>query len=84
MDAGERFSQEEQLKLDLIQCRIMKTVETRIDLGRKRHILSDLECKKKYLEDFHKHFVLVLADKASNNILVVCKKLLLRCSTKET
>ena len=64
--------------LDEWECRIMKIVETRIDSGkkeknqRKRHILSDLECNK-YLEDFHKHFLLVPADKASNNILVVCK-----------
>ena len=28
----------------------------------------------KYFKEFHKQFVLVPADKASNNIIVVCKK----------
>ena len=28
----------------------------------------------KYLKDLHKEYVLVPADKASNNIIVVCKK----------
>ena len=32
-----------------------------------------MKCKA-YLENFHKSFVLVPADKASNNILIVCKK----------
>ena len=28
-----------------------------------------------YLEDFQKHFVLVPADKVSNNVLIVCKNI---------
>ena len=36
--------------------------------------LSDLESKY-YWEYFQKHFVLVPADKASNNVLVVCKNI---------
>ena len=37
----------------------------------------------KYLEEFHRRFVLVPADKASNNILVVCKKYYLDVVLKE-
>ena len=68
--------------LDKWEGRIIETVQVRIDRLRKKgknqqkkHVLSDLECKK-YLEEFQKHFVLVPADKASNNVLVVCKKYL--------
>ena len=75
--------------LDEWECRIIETVQARIDRlrkkgknQRKKHVLSDLECKK-YLEYFQKHFVLVPADKASNNVLVVCKKYYLDVVLKE-
>ena len=49
--------------LDEWECRIIETVQARIDRlrkkgknQRKKHVLSDLECKK-YLEYFQKHFV---------------------------
>ena len=67
----------------------MEIVQARIDRlrkktknPRKKHVLSDQECKE-YL-DFQKRFVLVPADKARNNVVIVCKKILLRCSAKRT
>ena len=75
--------------LDEWECRIIEIVQARIDRlrkkgknQRKKYVLSDLECKQ-YLEDFQKRFVLVPADKASNNILVVCKKYYLDVVLKE-
>ena len=75
--------------LDEWECRIIETVQARIDRlkkkgknQQKKYVLSDLECKQ-YLEDFQKRFVLVPADKASNNILVVCKKYYLDVVLKE-
>ena len=75
--------------LDEWQCKILETVQARIDKlktknknPRKKHVLSDETCKK-YLEDFQKQFVLVPADKASNNILIVCKKYYLDVVLKE-
>ena len=75
--------------LDEWECRIIETVQARTDRlrkkgknQRKKYVLSDLECKQ-YLEDFQKRFVLVPADKASNNILVVCKKYYLDVVLKE-
>ena len=71
------------------ECRILKTIHTRIDRlkkiyinPRKKHVLSGKNCKR-YLEDFHKCYVLVPADKAGNNILVVCKKYYLDVILKE-
>ena len=40
---------------------------------RKKKILADSK-HTNYLKDFHEHYVLVPADKASNNVLIVCKK----------
>ena len=38
------------------------------------NVLSDKKKKKKkYLEEFHKCYVLVPTDKAGNNVLIVCK-----------
>ena len=58
--------------LDEWECRIIETVQARIDRlrkkgkkQRKKYVLSDLECKQ-YLEDFQKRFVLVPADKATS------------------
>ena len=71
------------------ECKILETIRTRINRlktktknPRKKHILSDENCKN-YLEDFQKHFVLVPADKASNNVLIVCKKHYLDVVLKE-
>ena len=75
--------------LDEWQCKILETVQARIDKLKtknknpcKKHVLSDETCKN-YLEDFQKQFVLVPADKASNNILIVCKKYYLDVVLKE-
>ena len=64
--------------LDEWQCKILETVHARIDKlktkknknPRKKH---DETCKN-YLQDFQKQFVLVPADKANNDILIVCNK----------
>ena len=40
--------------------------------GRNRFFLDTKH--REYLEDFHKQYVLVPADKAANNVKVVCKK----------
>ena len=71
------------------ECRVLDTIRTRIDRlkskdknPRKKHVLSDKTCKR-YLEDFHKCYVLVPADKAGNNVLVVCKKYYLDVMLKE-
>ena len=75
--------------LDEWECRILETIQTRIDRIRKKdknprrkNVLSDKHCKE-YLEDFQKRFVLVTADKASNNVLIVCKKHYLDVVLKE-
>ena len=75
--------------LDEWECRILETIQTRIDRIRKkdknprrRNVLSDKHCKE-YLEDFQKRFVLVPADKTSNNVLIVCKKYYLDVVLKE-
>ena len=74
--------------LDEWECRVVEAIQTRIDRlrknkknPRKRQVLSDSECQE-YLADFQTRFVLVPADKASNNVLIVCKKILFRCSTE--
>ena len=58
----------------------MSSIQTRIDrIGKKeknptkKYLLSNKNCRE-YLENFQKHFVLVPADKTSNNVLIVCKK----------
>ena len=40
---------------------------------RKRQVLKDNK-HSKYIKDFHEQYVLVPADKATNNIIVICKK----------
>ena len=64
--------------LDEWECRVLEAVQTRIDRLRKnkknpkkRQVLSDSECQE-YLTDFQTRFVLVPADKANNNVLIVC------------
>ena len=49
------------------------SVQKRKRLYRKEQVLKQRACLD-FLRDFHKHYVLVPADKASNNIIVVCKK----------
>ena len=75
--------------LDEWECKILETIKAKIvkiktktKNLRKKHVLSEKTCKN-YLEDFQKHFVLVPADKASNNILIVCKKYYLDIVLKE-
>ena len=75
--------------LDEWECRVVEAIQTRIDRlrknkknPRKRQILSDRECQQ-YLADFQTRFVLVPADKASNNVLIVCKKYYLDVVLKE-
>ena len=67
-------------------------VEERITRLRKKHKHSRRQYRKqvlkdkshfKYLQDLHEEFVLVPADKASNNVLVVCKKYYLDVVSKE-
>ena len=64
--------------LDEWQCKILETVQDKLKTKnknpRKKHVLSDETCKN-YLKDFQKQFVLVPADKASNNILIVAKNI---------
>ena len=59
------------------ESKVLEVVQARTDKLRKnprqRQVLSDKECLE-YLADFQKHFVLVPADKESNNVLIVCKK----------
>ena len=75
--------------LDEWECRVVEAIQTRIDRlrknkknPRKRQVLSDSECQE-YLADFQTRFVLVPADKASNNVLIVCKKYYLDVVLKE-
>ena len=49
----------------------------------KNFFLSDNTCQD-YLEEFQKQFVLAPTDKTSNNILIVCKKILPRHSAKRS
>ena len=48
----------------------------------KKQVLKNKACLD-YLSDFHRQFVLVPADKASNNIIIVCKKYYLDTVLKE-
>ena len=71
----------ENTALDVISTRIQK-INSRTKKSRKRQILSDKKCLDD-LQTLQKHFVLVPADKASSNILVVCKKYYLSIVIKE-
>ena len=85
---GKKRKKVDSRALDDWECRILETIQNRIDRIRKRiktlgkNVLSDKHCKD-YLEDFQKCFVLVPADKASNNVLIVCKKYYLDVVLKE-
>ena len=39
--------------------------------------IENIKREKQYLEEFQNHYVLVSADKANNNVIVVCKMLYL-------
>ena len=66
--------------LDECECKVIGIVKARIDRlkqnnkinCRNTRVLSERSCKE-YLDNFHKRFVLVPADKAGN-VLIVCKK----------
>ena len=51
-------------------------------LYRKQQVLKQRACLD-FLREFQKHYVLVPADKASNNIIVVCKKYYVEVVLKE-
>ena len=60
-------------------------VNSLIDKRVARHpkqVLRNKECSN-FLKDFHRRFVLVPADKAANNIIVVCKRFYLDVVCKE-
>ena len=46
---------------------------------RKEQLLKQRACLD-FLRDFQKHYILVPADKASNNIIVMCKNIMLKWS----
>ena len=57
-------------------------VESKIKKYRRTHFnqnpkVLDDPIVKKYLEDLHKTYVLVPADKAANNIIVICKSIII-------
>ena len=74
--------------LDEWECKVIGIVKARIDrLKQKKYcrntrVLSERSCKE-YLNNFHKRFVLVPADKAGNNVLIVCKKYYIEVILKE-
>ena len=51
----------------------IKRLESRGHKTRKRQVLKDTKCRTA-LRELHNEYVLVPADKASNNIIIVCKK----------
>ena len=67
-------------------------VRKRIDNIRRKHKRKNRSYRKQvlrekihldYLKEFQKHFVLVPADKAKNNVLIVCKQYYLDVVTRE-
>ena len=60
--------------------KVHETIDRRVQLLRSKHVNKRkkhvLQIKKhiNYLHDFQRLFVLVPADKAANNVIVVCKK----------
>ena len=71
------------------ECKVNECVRKRIALLRKKHInrrrVHILKSKRhlKSLEEFHSKYVLVPADKAAQNVIVVCKKYYLQVVLKE-
>ena len=68
--------------------RILYEVRTKIDTlktsscHRKKKVLDDMEVIK-YLHEFHKKYVIVPTDKATNNFSIVCKSFYIKCLLKE-
>ena len=60
--------------------KVHEAIDRRVQLLRSKHVNKRrkhvLQIKKhiNYLHDFQRQFVLVPADKAANNVIVVCKK----------
>ena len=48
----------------------------------KKQVLKSNKCME-YLNNFHKEYVLVPADKATNNVIIICKKYYLEVILKE-
>ena len=69
------FTEWESTILEIIKLKVKRIKSKHKRKGRtvKKQVLNDKK-HLKYLKEFHKQFVLVPADKASNNIIVVCKK----------
>lgn len=66
--------------LDEWESVVLSNIKKRIRMNTRKHtnprkkkILADSK-HTNYLKDFREHYVLVPADKASNNVLIVCKK----------
>jgi len=71
---------------------MLKHVQNNINNQRNTHKINvnkdmidvlDDEHVKTYLEEIHKDFVVVNADKCSNNIIIICKKYYMSCIIKE-
>ena len=56
-----------------IDKRIQQLRAKHINKRKKKHVFKD-KLHLDYLEDLHNQFVLVPADKAANNVIIVCKK----------
>ena len=75
--------------LDEWACTVKQLIENRIarlrsrrHKTRKRQILRDAICRRA-LEELHDRYVLVPADKASNNVIIVCKQYYKEVLTRE-
>ena len=78
--------------LDEWEGRIITAIRNKIDKIRNKHKMWRKRVRKqilrdqrhlKYLDDFQEQYVLVPADKASNNVIVVCKKYYLEVVVNE-
>ena len=65
-----------------VKSKVQLLKRTEAKCARHKSILHSKPVKT-YLEELHKHFVLVPTDKASNNIAIVCKKFYIEQSLKE-
>ena len=66
---------------EMVDSRIRKLRNQR-QKTRKRQILKTAACIK-HLEELHENYVLVPADKAGNNVIVVCKQYYKEVLTQE-
>jgi len=65
-----------------VKSKVQKLKRTKVKRARQNSILKSQPVKT-YLEELHKHFVVVPTDKASKNISIVCKKFYIEQSLKE-